>query len=163
MRPCCLAVLASSLLLCQGGPGSAPPSGGIGLEGEWAVLVWDFNGYWFTAHDGAIGDHYRDLRFTFTGDRVRITLREKGQTLGWWGWDWVNSPYKVNPTKDPKQIDIEQVGNGIYTFRDERLVLCLARGHSSKRPDRFELKPRAADTLILLERTKQRLERRGQE
>jgi len=84
---------------------------------------WDFNGFWFTAEDGPIADHYRDLRFTFTADRVRIKLRENGRSLGWRGWDWVDSPYKIDAAKNPKEIDIEQVGNGICTVRGQRLVL----------------------------------------
>src|SRR5262249_6624389 len=120
---CFLAVLASSLLLSHSGAGNAPPAAATGLEGEWAVVVWDFNGFWFTAEDGPIADHYRDLRFTFTADRVRIKLRENGRSLGWWGWDWVDSPYKIDAAKNPKEIDIEQVGNGIYRSRPEACPL----------------------------------------
>src|SRR5262249_329865 len=119
------------------------------------VLVWDFEGFWFTAVDGPIGDHYRDLRFTFTAKRVKLSLREKGQSLGWWGLDGIDDGYKIDPTKDPKEIDVDGFfGIGIYRIRGDRLVLCLARRAGDSRPTTFEIKSKSADTLILLERVK---------
>jgi uncharacterized protein (TIGR03067 family) len=158
MNLCLLTVLASGLFVGQVKPAEARPAEKSALEGEWAVVVWDFDGFWFTAVDGLIGDHYRDLRFTFTADRMKIKLRENGQSLGWWGWDWVDSPYKIDPTKERKEIDIDQLGSGIYSIRGDRLVICLVRQECAKRPTEFQLKPNGADTLIQLERVKKQRE-----
>jgi uncharacterized protein (TIGR03067 family) len=148
------AVFAAGLLLCSGEPQRERLPGKGELEGEWAVVVWDFNGFWFTAVDGQIGDHYRDLRFTFTNNKMQIKLRDGGQSLGWWGWDWVDSPYKLDSTKSPKEIDIDQMGrHGVYVVRGDKLVLCLAP-HDSRMPTTFELKPKEGDVLLLLERVK---------
>jgi uncharacterized protein (TIGR03067 family) len=108
--------------------------------------------------DGQVGDHYRDLRFTFTTTRVKITLRENGQTLGWLGMDGIESAYKINPARDPRWIDFDNTffGTGIYALRGERLFICLAKGEGAKRPDTFEVWPKGADTLLLLERVKKR-------
>ena len=154
MRPIFNAVLAAGLLLCSGQPQRERPPGKGELEGEWAVVVWDGDGFWFTAVDGQIGDHYRDLRFTFTNDKMKIKLRDGGQSLGWWGWDWVDSPYKIDSTKSPREIDIDQMlRHGVYVVRGDKLVLCLAPSNS-KRPTTFELKPKEADMFLLLERMK---------
>jgi uncharacterized protein (TIGR03067 family) len=121
------------------------------------VVVWDTNGFWFTADDSQIGDHYRDLRFSFTANRVTIKLRQNGQGLGWLGLDGVESGYKINPTRTPREIDFDKdsfFGTGIYALRGDRLTICLARGKGQKRPTAFELTPRGADTLILLARVK---------
>jgi uncharacterized protein (TIGR03067 family) len=67
----------------------------------------------------------------------------------------VESAYKINPTRDPREIDFDNFfGTGIYALRGDRLFLCLARGEGKKRPIEFEVKPKGADTLILLERVK---------
>jgi uncharacterized protein (TIGR03067 family) len=153
MRPIFNAVFAAGLLLCSGQPQRERLAKGE-LEGEWAVVVWDFNGFWMTAVDGLIGDHYRDLRFTFTADRVRIKVRDNGQSLGQLGLDWVDSPYKIDSTKSPREIDIDQMlRHGVYAVRGDKLVLCLAP-HDSRMPTTFELKPKEGDVLLLLERVK---------
>jgi uncharacterized protein (TIGR03067 family) len=160
MNRCLLSVLACGLLVGQASPAAGPPATSS-LKGEWAVVVWDYEGFWFTACDGPIGDHYRDLRFIFTSKRVKIALRENGQKLPWTWFplDGIESAYKINPTREPKEIDFDKdsfFGTGIYCIRGDRLFICLARGEGAKRPATFEIKPNGADTLILLERVKKR-------
>jgi uncharacterized protein (TIGR03067 family) len=152
MHCCFVALVASVLLVNPQKTSEKRPVGKSELEGEWALVVWDCDGHWFTAQEDPIGDHYRDLRFTFTADRIKIKLRENGQRirLGWDGADW---PYEIDPTKTPKEIDSEGGGPGIYSLRRDRLVICWNRG-GNKRPDKFEIKPKRADTLLLLERVK---------
>jgi uncharacterized protein (TIGR03067 family) len=153
MKRWLITALAVSLLPTSGAPAKVPPANKTELEGEWALVVWESEGYWFTAEDGIIGDHYRDLRFTFTADRFRTKLREKGQSLGWLGWDGFDDPYKIDRTKDPKEIDLENLGRGIYVVRGDRLFMALYRGKEAKRPTAFDLK-RGASMILLLERMK---------
>ena len=147
-----LVLVTGSLLLNAQKTSDTRPPGKSELEGEWALIVWDFEGHWLTAQEDPIGDHYRDLRFTFTADRIKIKLRENGQRirLGWDGADW---PYQIDPKKNPKQIDSEGLGPGIYSLRGNRLVICCNRG-GNKRPEEFEIKSKGPDTLLLLERVK---------
>src|SRR5262249_32940299 len=114
MNACCCAVLAGCLLAPQDSPSLAPKGE---LEGEWAVVVWDCDGFWFTTVDNFVGDHYRDLRFTFTCNRLKITLRDGGHSLGWLGWDGVDDPYRIDPSRSPKEIDIDQFGHGVYSLK----------------------------------------------
>src|SRR5437867_1056629 len=100
-------LLALGLLLQQDKADKARSPDKNELQGEWAVLVWDYEGYWMTAPSGAIGDHYRNLRVTFTADRLIIRPSAKKWDI-WWGVRWLTD-YKCDPTKDPKQIDLRQV------------------------------------------------------
>ena len=53
------------------------------------------------------------------------------------------STYRIDPTKDPKTIDLVWQGKttlGIYSISGEKLKLCLAAEGSKKRPNDFETK-----------------------
>jgi hypothetical protein len=112
------AMTASALVLCQKDTKVPKLAEKNGLEGEWAVVVWERQGFWFTALDCPIGQHYRDLRITFSRSRWKITLRENGQSLGWWGWDWVDSPYTLDTSKNPMDINLQSLGRGICTLKE---------------------------------------------
>ena len=126
------------------------------LTGEWAVVVWDFRGEWLTAPKNFVGEHYRDLRVTFTADRMAVKPRPGGRDF-WGGFRW-DEAYTIDPTKEPKAIDLPEGGRqGIYELHGDRLVICIHRSAPRKRPTRFEVKPGALegpDTILLLERVK---------
>jgi uncharacterized protein (TIGR03067 family) len=153
MNTCFVAMLVGHLLLTGDKPGKAALADKSELEGEWELVVCDSDSFWLTAVDGPIGDHYRDLRFIFTRDRMKITLRENGQQI-WMGLDGIDDPYKTDPSKSPKEIDVKDFGRGIYNLKRGRLFMCLARRQDAKRPTAFELTAKEGDTLLLLERVK---------
>jgi uncharacterized protein (TIGR03067 family) len=71
--------------------------------------------------------------------------------------------YKVDPKKNPKQIDLVENGNnqrflGIYEFRDNSLILCIANIPGQGRPASFAQKGAA---VLELERAKSKLEKKG--
>jgi RNA polymerase sigma factor (sigma-70 family) len=49
--------------------------------------------------------------------------------------------YKLNPGKDPKQIDLllekEKTAKGIYSLKGDTLRLCVGKDHDSERPTKF--------------------------
>jgi uncharacterized protein (TIGR03067 family) len=127
------------------------------LRGQWDVLVWDDRGYWMTALSNAIGEHYRDLRVTFTANRMIVKPKPGGKDF-WGGLRWDNG-YKLDPTKEPKEIDVilipgEAVWRGIYAIHGDKLVICLHCSTWAKRPRQFETKRGGADLLLLLQRVK---------
>jgi uncharacterized protein (TIGR03067 family) len=105
---------------------------------------------------------WQDLRLTFAGDRV--TLR------GWGEPQTVTSPYKLNPTRSPKELDIERgapTKEFIYQLDGGRLFVALPvpelvaggtfaeRQRHIRRPRDFkETKETAPPIILVLKRVK---------
>ena len=94
--------------------------------------------------------------WTFKGSKVTFADGSVGQP--------VESTYKVDPAKDPKEIDITagdgpmkgKTMAGIYRIEDGRLTLCLRspEAKSKERPRRFATEPRSGLILMTLDRPK---------
>jgi len=92
--PICL-ILSSSLLFLPQVTGHKESARLDELRGEWRVLAWDYEGYWLSADEGAVGEYYRNLRVIFTEERVIIKPGGSGRSLLWgipFTWEMVASP-----------------------------------------------------------------------
>jgi uncharacterized protein (TIGR03067 family) len=76
---------------------------------------------------GTLVDEWKDLRLTFEGDRVSIRTRARPEPR--------RVTYKLDPTKDPKQLDFDgRLNPGrnrkeyIYQWEGDKLVLGFALG-----------------------------------
>jgi uncharacterized protein (TIGR03067 family) len=95
---------------------------------------------------GTLGDEWKDLRLTFEGDRVLIRTRARPEPR--------RVTYKLDPTKDPKQLDFDgRLNPGqnrkeyIYQWEGDKLVLGFALGElvgggSLEEVRRVTLRPR---------------------
>jgi uncharacterized protein (TIGR03067 family) len=72
------------------------------------------------------------------------------------------SPYNINPTKSPKQIDIVKTtgpnkgksGPGIYALEEDELKICIANYPGGTRPTTFAVKQGSGHTLFVFRRAK---------
>jgi uncharacterized protein (TIGR03067 family) len=111
------------------------------LRGTWRV---DFS----PGHDGSFtfNGEGRTITHTFEADKVieEFTIR----------WE---TPYRLNPTKNPKQIDFYSlrdpawIEKGIYQVEGERLVICRACRNRA-RPSDFSEEAEDGRTFVYLVR-----------
>jgi uncharacterized protein (TIGR03067 family) len=87
-----------------------------------------------------------------------MTLTDRDFRSEWAGKLFRQSAYKLDPTRDPRWIDViaegddaGHVSRGIYRFEGDELMLCLPRPNAD-RPDRFESKPGSGVSLGLWRR-----------
>jgi uncharacterized protein (TIGR03067 family) len=121
------------------------------LQGTWAlqaVQVTAADPIFIKNEDlkGLLGDEWKDLRLTFDGDRVSIRSRSRPVPR--------RVTYKLDPTKDPKQLDFDgRLNPGrnrkeyIYKWDGDKLVLGFALGElvgggSFEEVQRATLRPR---------------------
>src|SRR5262249_3394188 len=116
------------------------------LQGTWDVVAME--------HDGerTANKEVKDLQMIFTGKKMTLNKGDKAS---------FDSLYKVDPTKNPKTIDIKflmgpdegKTFKGIYTLKGDRLVICWSES-GTKRPTSLTTKPKSSRTLYILKRAK---------
>jgi uncharacterized protein (TIGR03067 family) len=78
----------------------------------------------------------------FSGDTVTIPIKEARKQV----------PFKLDPSKKPKQIDLEimegQPNKGIYSLEGDTLKLCVSEDENEDRPTEFATKPGTKIVLI---------------
>lgn len=95
--------------------------------------------------NGKIREIDPNMTFEVIVTRKTITIKVGAQER--------ESTYRIDPTKDPKTIDLvwkDKVTLGIYSVDEKRLKLCLASEGSRKRPNEFETKPGSGWTYFNL-------------
>jgi uncharacterized protein (TIGR03067 family) len=162
-------ILSSPLLFLQQSANHKESARLDELRGEWRVLAWDYEGYWLSADEGAVGEYYRNLRVIFTEERVIIKPGGSGRSLLWGiPFTWECS-YKIDSGKRPRELDItglswsakdpkptytNEVWRAIYAVNGDKVVVCVDVSDNSKRPTDFTIAPRRSHTIVLLERKK---------
>jgi uncharacterized protein (TIGR03067 family) len=116
------------------------------LQGLWKVTK-------FIDHSGGDttpDDEIKDFTIEFQGDVVTIR-KSKGD-------DGKEQKYTLNPSKEPKWIDIgvregQPLGEGIYKIDGDELTICIVGATSSKnpspRPAEFKAKKDQHSLLVL--------------
>ena len=121
-------------------PKKEPPS----IVGEWAGEKAVSGGKELPVPDGGVV-------FTFTADGG-VIFKEAGRGRE----DRAGATYKVDPKKDPAEIDLipppdkkEPMLQGIYKLDGDTLTLCFGRGRpGAERPKSFE-SPEGAETVVM--------------
>jgi uncharacterized protein (TIGR03067 family) len=110
------------------------------LKGTWRVVS--------MIQNGKVNEKGPEHSITFDGNNV--TIKEpNGESKG---------TCKIDPTKDPKQIDLIPDDNpdkklqAIYQLKADELKLCIAR--DVERPTRFESKEGSRHRYVVLKREK---------
>ena len=134
MRTVCVTTLF--VACCCGSAIAAPaPKSDKGPEGTWVVVS--------SEHDPALGQLPKDLVWVFADGKVTTSPKNGGGMT-------VTYAVKIDPTKNPKEIDLEEIGDrkvilrGIYRVEKGRLTICLgvaagdAKVVESERPEEFK-------------------------
>ena len=102
------------------------------LQGTWVVVAAELNG---KSAESTKGD-----KFTFAGDKITIETKVRKTN---------SATFKIDPSTNPKQIDIENrtPAKGIYQLDADQLKLC----YGNKRPATFDSH---AGLLLVLQRQK---------
>jgi uncharacterized protein (TIGR03067 family) len=127
-------------------------SAGVVAGGDAAKEQKKFEGTWSiaSAQKGgkeAPGEELKQLRFTFSGNKLKLTFGEKS----------MEGNFKVDPSKKPAQIDVtmqDKTAEGIYQFKDGMLELCINEPGMGGRPTEFKSKEGTMTTVIVLKREK---------
>ena len=109
------------------------------LQGTWSVVT--------AERDGAADDGIKNDKLVIAGDK--ITIKKGG------GGDEEPVTFTTDPTKKPKQIDVNAGGQvilGIYDLDGENLKLCISKG--GERPAEFTTKAGSNRMLVTLKRDK---------
>jgi len=125
-----LIALASTAIGADPEPKTTPAADLKALEGTWKVVTHEVNGK-------KAPDASRIKKVVISAGK--IDLYEKGQP---------DYPIKVDPTKDPKAIDVYIIGamkakahvKGIYELKKGELRLCLPLSMEADRPAKFSSK-----------------------
>jgi len=138
----CLLLAFCALFLLTDGDNGKPSEKDLNLlKGNWKVVS--------MVHNGKDLPNAEDHGITFDGENV--TIKEpNGESKG--------KCTRLDPAKDPKQIDLTPDGGGkklqgIYELKGDELKLCLTRS-DSERPSRFESKEGSNSRLVVLKREK---------
>jgi uncharacterized protein (TIGR03067 family) len=120
------------------------------FQGDWKVVGLETEGKKATAED------VKGMRWRFTGS-VLIPLDPSAKPGD-------KGEIKLDPSKDPKQIDIVSLEGtskgttirGIYKWEDGRLIICMSGERDSKkgRPDDFTIEDGRDQGIITLESVK---------
>jgi uncharacterized protein (TIGR03067 family) len=120
-------------------PTAEPASDKERIQGTWVAESGESQGQPLPA------DQLKEMSAVFTGGSARVTAPgiENGE-----------STFKLDPTVDPKEIDVIRAGDnagmlGIYRFDGERLTICMG-DPGEPRPKRFETKPDPKSKRILV-------------
>jgi uncharacterized protein (TIGR03067 family) len=114
------------------------------LAGTWRVVSVEAGG------QAVPQQQFRGLKMTFKAGKFTA---QKGQG------DKQEGTYKLDPSKNPKQIDISRKNGpkegrnqlGIYSLAGNTLKICTF-GSDKSRPDSFDTRDRPAATLMTLRR-----------
>jgi RNA polymerase sigma factor (sigma-70 family) len=147
-----LAATAAAFLGLAWGAGLAPGGGQAGksdkqlLQGRWRIVSAEIGG------KKAPDDEFQRMQenpLVFKGDTVRVRLQ---------------SDYKIDPTKNPKEIDITpQEGpenekgktfRGIYRLKGDELTLCIPLMPDRDRPTSFTSEEGTLVCVVVLKREK---------
>jgi uncharacterized protein (TIGR03067 family) len=158
-------VLAVSGISDERRPSKANRSDEKSIQGRWRVLVFESDGYWLSA-TGPLGEYYRSLIVTFTEDKISIKSASHKTARTSFAVVW-NESYKIDPTKEPKQIDVKpllwsdgkakesgKVWQGIYDLQGDKLVLCIDQSSPPSRPAEFLMARGRNRIMLLLEHEK---------
>ncbi|QDV28668.1 hypothetical protein Spb1_05330 [Planctopirus ephydatiae] len=142
MKSGLLMVLVVGLLSSAGAAEQAAGGDAEKLQGTWKVVSSEDSGQ--KAPDEAI----KNLKMVIT--KEKITYKFDNKTMEW--------SYKLDPTKEPRWIDIKMGGDrttlGIYVLDEDNLKICFPE-QSTERSTAFESKPNSVnDVLIILKREK---------
>jgi uncharacterized protein (TIGR03067 family) len=137
---CFLLALCTLFLLTEGDDGKPSEKDLKLLNGTWKVVS--------MVHNGKDIPNAEDHGITFDGENVTIKEPNGGSK---------GKCTRLDPTKDPKEIDLTPDGGGkklqgIYELKGDELKLCLTR--SDERPSRFESKEGSNSRLVVLKREK---------
>ncbi len=111
------------------------------IQGVWIVV---------SHEDGGKKENVpKDARITITKDKM--TMHAGGKTIA-------EYQYQLEPSKNPKWIDITARGDkmpGIYELKNDVLRICTNENPKGKRSTRFESKPNSEnEVLMVLKRAK---------
>jgi uncharacterized protein (TIGR03067 family) len=138
------------------------------LRGRWRVVVFESEGYWLSAY-GSVGEYYRSLKVTLTGERITIK-GDKETKPAPAGIEFIwNHGYNMDRKKRPAEIDIRllrfspdgeaedtgRVWRGIYDLQGNQLVMCIDTKEPSKRPREFSNPEGSKHVIMLLKREKE--------
>jgi uncharacterized protein (TIGR03067 family) len=139
------------LVVCVGLGTAAPAPAGKKdrnrLQGTWQAV---------TVEDGGPEKDAADIRFVFAGDDFTIRLRGEAIAKG---------RFKIDPSRDPRQIDMEltkhrqadfkgKTVRGIYALDGDTLKLCLNSPDKAERPKEFNSPAGQDRAFITLKRVK---------
>ncbi|HMF14628.1 MAG TPA: TIGR03067 domain-containing protein [Gemmataceae bacterium] len=112
------------------------------FQGTWALVS--------AIHDGrkSAPEKIKTVKLTFSGEKLTVH-GEKG----------MESAFKLDPSKKPKEIDVTpgdgpdrgKVLRGIYELMDEELKICIGKA-GKERPTEFASKENSGVVLIELKR-----------
>lgn len=120
------------------------------FKGSWTTVEMDFDGA------AVPGDLAGKLRHTFTEDKSTWegSLFKAGNKWAFKDGS-LDMPYKIDPTRKPRQIDFDLNGKavvGIYEFNGDRLKLCFS--YTGERPTTFSSKDKSGCCNCVMEREK---------
>jgi uncharacterized protein (TIGR03067 family) len=116
------------------------------IQGEWRVTHFEEEG------KPNPPESLKTITYVFANGTV--TIKDGGKPL-----DKKAGTYRLDPSKDPKRIDLksegEEDGLGIYQLEGDRLSICAPLGSGKiERPKEFKTGAKSGLMLIRLERIK---------
>jgi uncharacterized protein (TIGR03067 family) len=130
--------------------GAALASAGVAAGGDAKAELKKFEGTWAieSAQRGGTvmsAAEAKMMTFTFTGSKVTQHFGDKVR----------KGTFKINPGKNPRQIDVtlDKTAKGIYAFKGGKLTLCLTE--SGERPTEFKSPEGSKTVILVLKRTKE--------
>lgn len=119
------------------------PDDAKSIQGDWRVTHLEEEG------EKAPPDKVKEFVYSFDSDKLRLKYAGKVVAEG---------TFKLNPSADPKQIDMvlkDETGRGIYKMVKGRLTICATAFKGNRtRPNRFQTKSGSKTMLIEMERVK---------
>ena len=107
----------------------------VAIQGDWRVIFAEDSGR--TGPPGAL----QDIRFAITRDTLTMDIAGRK----------VVSTYKLDPTTDPKSIDLTTGGRtkpGIYDLQGDTLRICTSE-KTDERPTAFDSQPDSVNDVVL--------------
>lgn len=146
--PCVISAgFTLGLLLASGAMTKEPPKSDSALDGVWKLVTWEADGK-------AVPDaRLKDGKLVLDGDAYTVTLADMGTVQG---------TQKLDPTKEPKTIDIKdatgsnkgQTCLGIYEIEGDTLRVAFAPA-GKPRPTKFTTEADSGQWLHVWKRVKE--------